>query len=186
MILAGVVLFGVALSADARLREAWPSANLAEKADLIDIARIVSTQDAKNSEPPPAGRCQDRLVGVDFRQAEEKVAALETEYCSIGKTPAHAIGGLRRYSFHMYIPEVVMAEPPPPGIRVDIGVVEHLPNGKSKGTILVRNVLLLRFDAVIHRRVPRYAVSVAVTDEQFANLPGPGFDGDFRLIQSAP
>jgi hypothetical protein len=65
VISAAAALLALSPVAEARLRDSWPSAKLAEKADVIVVAKLVSIKDAKKSDPPPKGRYQDKLVGVD-------------------------------------------------------------------------------------------------------------------------
>jgi hypothetical protein len=58
---AAITLFSP--TAGARVRESWPSSKLIEKADVIVIARLIASADAKTSDKPPKGF--DELIGVD-------------------------------------------------------------------------------------------------------------------------
>ena len=76
--------------ADARVVENWPSSKLTEKADLIVIAKFVSSVDAKVSDKPPQ-RYEEDIIGVD---SKFKVLAVmkgklirKNSYCSISASP---------------------------------------------------------------------------------------------------
>ncbi len=60
----GVIVFALAAQGvGARVHEIWPAAKLTEKADVVIIARFISTEDAKNSDKPP--EAFPDLVGVE-------------------------------------------------------------------------------------------------------------------------
>ena len=116
-------------------------------------------------------RSQCDIAGLNYPRAPSQ---RNTEYCCSGREPTSSKAKEpKRHSFFVDVPAVVMANPPQPGSRLDIIMVESLPHGKTKARIVAENVVLLQ-------------LQVAIPEEQIINIPPTAPNGYYKMRSSNP